>query len=709
MKKSLLSLGCVAALAAFTACSEDSEALFGSSDAQQSSKVTFSVEKLFDSQTRTILHENGLSAWTAGDQIGVIPCLTADGSTPASQDQVKFLLSQSSIKSDGSCVFDGGSWALREGWSYIAYYPFTMENYYHEGSIRISYSSIPAQNGDGTIGHLASVDYLGSSAVTVKGGNVNFEMQHLLAFVPLKLTFPEDVEVLSVTAHLKNYVGYDIKNGQFVYQSSGFTNPDVITMPVNKGATTNGTFTANLFVAPQTTGSGYYVSVLTNKGEYKTEIPADLTLKAGANTPIACDFAKLPSSFPEVKSGETLTLAEGSGQFVLNIEESGLYRFDFENLDDVESFINQFEYVSNNFYKVEAGTYLFSYATLGAPGSFAVVSAPPVELGTQDVLPNSYYSFCPTSTGIYTINVVGWETQGHFLGQDGYGISRTHDMYFSLQANKTYLVWTFDNSSELTIAKAEMTPISLNETVSVPLSSAQSEEYYTFFPSESGWYEVWDSASGSANIINPDKNAAGLDYMSAGKAYMVRANNGISFKIKSSESPMYVSVNEMLKLPGHYVITLPSTESWYYLEDFGVSYKTGGGNNFCAAGKFYYAFNGYKGDSEVHIIINDFYEEGTYLRMAHSNPLCLNVAPNDSFSVEKDSYKLVALTITTPGSYIIGNNDVEVFGGTGIDNNGYGTNFYISGNKAVFYKPGTYYLVYYPKPNDGAVVSIIPE
>ena len=694
MKKSLLTLSCVAVLAAFTACSEESEEILGSSVAQKSSKVTFSVENLFDGQTRTILYENGVSAWTAGDIIGVLPCTNAEGGAPAGKAQVDFVLSDGSINSDGSCVFDGGSWALREGWSYIAYYPFNADHsydVYNYGRIYFDYRTQPTQNGDNTIGHLAGVDYLVSKAVTVEGGNINFVMEHVSALLPLKLVFPADVEVMNVKLADPSIVAYyRVKNGKFVADGNGWN--DGISMPVTNGATTNGVFTAHMFLGPQTLYSGGEVSVLTNKGIYYTSMPSDVTLYSGYNEAVTLEFAGEPEEVPTVKPGETLELPQSEGIFVAEIEEDGIYQMETIN-STTYNFVSQFEYITNSYRKVPAGKYTVKYSNYGF-GTFRI-SEPmlSVKEGTQDVQEYSYYTFKPSESGYYSIS------GGYFSNVDtNYGLAK-------LSANEIYAIRTYGNTS-LTIALAKVTPVSLGETVTV---TSTDHEYLEFTPAVTGWYKL-NSDNGYGYFYDAEDNAGGLYYLSAGKTVMIRAwahsDSGATFTIQEADAPMYVSAGVKLTQPGVYVYMLSKAKHWYKMSCQDIGYGNGG-RDLCFLRDYVYTNSS---SSRLVIEIQDIYSADAYYIVEESDGPSVNVEVNELFTLEPNSEVLVAVNIPEAGTYTIRPDDVKVDGGFCIiDEYGNTSSASRFDKSAYFDRPGVYYFYYMNYTDYPAYVTVTAE
>ena len=132
MKKLQLLSASVFALAALSACSDNSEEF--KLETQTVSKVDFTINDFEGDEvsTRTVYGKDGQVAWQAGDVIGVFPFADAEGNQPLSKSQVDFHVTKGTASAK-TLVFDGGSWALRENWTYLAYYPFNTDNRFDSG------------------------------------------------------------------------------------------------------------------------------------------------------------------------------------------------------------------------------------------------------------------------------------------------------------------------------------------------------------------------------------------------------------------------------------------------------------------------------------------------------------------------------------------------------------------------------------------------
>ena len=122
--------------------------------------------------------------WAIGDVLGIFP---DDGM------QSYFRLTESTLSADGkSATFDGGAWALKNGHSFYAYFPFSYENSQEISTfsaIPVDYTgqSITAWGDTKNAGHY---DFLAAGATTPSGGALSFSFERLSALFRLKLALP---------------------------------------------------------------------------------------------------------------------------------------------------------------------------------------------------------------------------------------------------------------------------------------------------------------------------------------------------------------------------------------------------------------------------------------------------------------------------------------------------------------------------------------
>lgn len=138
-----------------------------------------SVEFDDEVATRTNVSTDLKFSWAEGDVIGIVP---ADSKTIQSNYEIM------EIKSDPSVArFDGGSWALRDGYSYSAYYPCKNIVVDSEGTMVFGFTG-QKQAANNDLSHFGTYDYMYAAPVTPQNGDVLFGFEHLVSIV--KLTVP---------------------------------------------------------------------------------------------------------------------------------------------------------------------------------------------------------------------------------------------------------------------------------------------------------------------------------------------------------------------------------------------------------------------------------------------------------------------------------------------------------------------------------------
>lgn len=183
---SLLLAGVVVLLSTFTACSEEFDKY--SSDLKEIVVSANNFVPETDSRAFSLINGSVEFSWADGDTIGIFPNEGA---------QVYFPIITGNEKSN-SASFTGGGWALKTSSTYAAYYPFIGKFYMNPKEIPVSYVG-QKQTGNASMVHLNKFDYMTASASTPNQGKVNFQFEHLGAFVQLKITMPQGGTLSSVT------------------------------------------------------------------------------------------------------------------------------------------------------------------------------------------------------------------------------------------------------------------------------------------------------------------------------------------------------------------------------------------------------------------------------------------------------------------------------------------------------------------------------
>lgn len=195
-------------------------------------QVLFYVDDFTDAtQTRTNCDptNNYKITWAEGDAIGIFPY---EG------DQEPFVIPASQI-GQSKASFDGGYWALKDGKSYNAYYPFNRDNYASsETKTKIPVSYL-GQYQNGKECNVGAFDYTYSDWATSDGGNsVNFAFHHVGAFLVINLPIPATTTYASLTVSCGSKIiptsgTYDLTANSPVFVEDSKTKASSLTLTLN--------------------------------------------------------------------------------------------------------------------------------------------------------------------------------------------------------------------------------------------------------------------------------------------------------------------------------------------------------------------------------------------------------------------------------------------------------------------------------------------
>lgn len=132
--------------------------------------------------TRTAVSTAGTFAWAEGDVIGVVP---ADDRTMQTNFEIVDLGSNPK-----SALFDGGAWQLKEGKSYLAYFPYRGRYLTSSGKVEFSFAG-QQQIGNDNADNIGAYDYMYASAVSTADGCATFAFRHLVSLVKLTVPAPK--------------------------------------------------------------------------------------------------------------------------------------------------------------------------------------------------------------------------------------------------------------------------------------------------------------------------------------------------------------------------------------------------------------------------------------------------------------------------------------------------------------------------------------
>lgn len=180
LKQTIFGSVALATAAMLSACSD--EAVISESPSNNITGVTISAPDFIpdgDLLTRTEINISQLGAeflWQADDLVGIYP----DEGT-----QVRFPMENGAGSS--TAKFDGGGWAVKGAYSYMAYYPFIPDMNMDKTAIPADYSG-QRQHGSNNHDHIGHYDYMTATHKTpTEDGTVGFDFLHMGALVRLTL------------------------------------------------------------------------------------------------------------------------------------------------------------------------------------------------------------------------------------------------------------------------------------------------------------------------------------------------------------------------------------------------------------------------------------------------------------------------------------------------------------------------------------------
>lgn len=180
-------LPCLLGMAIQSCSNED----FFDNKREENTHVFFQIDKFVDeSNTRTSYNPATYAVtWASGDVIGIFPY---EG------DQEPFAIPSSQV-GQVNASFDGGYWALKDGKTYNAYYPFDRKNYESSDmktQIPVTYLG---QSQNGLTPNIGRYDYTYSDWKTSSAGqSVNFSFHHIGSILQLTLPLPTTANYTSL-------------------------------------------------------------------------------------------------------------------------------------------------------------------------------------------------------------------------------------------------------------------------------------------------------------------------------------------------------------------------------------------------------------------------------------------------------------------------------------------------------------------------------
>ena len=189
MKNRVLSLLASIALLSLASCTDEVQELAGEQSQALKQIVMTTQDFQPEAGSRTVYQvADGAvkCTWAENDTVGVFPDKGAQAYFPMALGA-----------GTKNATFDGEGWALKDGRTYGAYYPFVGAMYLDRNAVPVSYAG-QTQTGNGSMAHLGDYDYMVATPTAPEFGSAQFMFKHLSALAQLKITVPQPTTFTSV-------------------------------------------------------------------------------------------------------------------------------------------------------------------------------------------------------------------------------------------------------------------------------------------------------------------------------------------------------------------------------------------------------------------------------------------------------------------------------------------------------------------------------
>ena len=195
MKTKAFTILAGAAMLSFASCTDEMQELVGEQP-QPLKQIMMTTEDFQPEAGSRTLYQIADGAvkctWAAKDTVGVFPDEGAQAYFPMKSGEGAKI-----------ATFTGGGWALKDGSTYGAYYPFIADILLDRNAVPVSYAG-QKQTGNGSMAHLGDYDYMVATPTAPEFGSALFMFKHLSALVQLKLTIPQPATLTSVKLVAEN-------------------------------------------------------------------------------------------------------------------------------------------------------------------------------------------------------------------------------------------------------------------------------------------------------------------------------------------------------------------------------------------------------------------------------------------------------------------------------------------------------------------------
>ena len=195
MKNRILSFLSSIALLSLASCTDEVQELAGEQSQPLKQIVMTTQDFQPEAGSRTVYQvADGAvkCTWAENDTVGVFPDKGAQAYFPMALGA-----------GTKNATFDGEGWALKDGRTYGAYYPFVGAMYLDRNAVPVSYAG-QTQTGNGSMAHLGDYDYMVAAPTAPEFGSAQFMFKHLSALIQLKITVPQPATLTSVKLVTEN-------------------------------------------------------------------------------------------------------------------------------------------------------------------------------------------------------------------------------------------------------------------------------------------------------------------------------------------------------------------------------------------------------------------------------------------------------------------------------------------------------------------------
>ena len=189
MKNRVLSLLASIALLSLASCTDEVQELAGEQSQALKQIVMTTQDFQPEAGSRTVYQvADGAvkCTWAENDTVGVFPDKGAQAYFPMALGA-----------GTKNATFDGEGWALKDGRTYGAYYPFVGAMYLDRNAVPVNYAG-QTQTDNGSMAHLGDYDYMVAAPTAPEFGSAHFMFKHLSALAQLKITVPQPTTFTSV-------------------------------------------------------------------------------------------------------------------------------------------------------------------------------------------------------------------------------------------------------------------------------------------------------------------------------------------------------------------------------------------------------------------------------------------------------------------------------------------------------------------------------